>query len=205
MPFDTNVFINCPFDDAYLPLLRPILFAIVDLGFTPRIALESLDSGAPRLRKIIDLIDESKFSIHDISRLKAGKRGEYARLNMPFELGLDIGRRLFGAPPGNDKRCLILEAEPYRYQAALSDLSNCDIASHDGEPVRAMTAVRDWLNTQAKLRAPGPAKVWSRFGEFTGFNYDRLIARGYSPDDIKRLPVAELIDDIGLWIQHNSG
>jgi hypothetical protein len=51
MSFETSVFLNCPFDDEYLPLLRPILFAIIDLGFTPRIALESLDSGKPRIEK----------------------------------------------------------------------------------------------------------------------------------------------------------
>ena len=43
MPFETDVFVNCPFDDDYLPLLRPILFAIIDLGFSPRIALESFE------------------------------------------------------------------------------------------------------------------------------------------------------------------
>jgi len=205
MAFETNVFINCPFDDAYLPLLRPILSAVIDLGFTPRIALESLDSGAPRLARIIELIEQSRFSIHDISRLRATSKGEYFRLNMPFEIGLDIGRRLFGQPPANSKQCLILEAEPYRYRAAISDISSCDIATHGGEPARAMTAVRDWLNTQARLRAAGPAKLWGRFGEFTAFNYDRLIGRGYSSEDIARLPVAELIDDIDYWAQRHPG
>ncbi len=31
--FDQNVFVNCPFDDEYLPLLRPLLFTIIYLGF----------------------------------------------------------------------------------------------------------------------------------------------------------------------------
>ena len=39
MAFDQNVFVNCPFDEEYLPLLRPLLFTIVYLGFRPRIAL----------------------------------------------------------------------------------------------------------------------------------------------------------------------
>ncbi len=58
MAFDRNVFVNCPFDDAYLPLLRPLLFVILYVGLTPRIALESLDSGRPRIDKIISLIRE---------------------------------------------------------------------------------------------------------------------------------------------------
>lgn len=60
MDFDRNVFVNCPFDEDYLPLLRPILFVAMYLGLTPRIALESLDSGRPRIEKIIALIKQSK-------------------------------------------------------------------------------------------------------------------------------------------------
>jgi hypothetical protein len=34
-------------------------------------------------------------------------------------------------------------------------------------------------------------------------NYDLLKARGYSDEDIKRLPVPELIDDMQRWIAKN--
>ena len=77
MAFDTNVFVNCPFDEEYLPLLRPLLFTVIHLGFTPRIALENLDSGAPRIQRIVSLIEESKYGVHDISRLKAERAGDY--------------------------------------------------------------------------------------------------------------------------------
>lgn len=42
--FETNVFINCPFDENYLPLLRPLLFTVIYLRLKPRIALEAIDS-----------------------------------------------------------------------------------------------------------------------------------------------------------------
>jgi len=87
MRFNRNVFVNCPFDDEYLPLLRPLLFCLIYLGFSPRIALESLDSGKPRYDKIVLLIQQSKYAVHDLSRLQASKAGEFYRLNMPFELG----------------------------------------------------------------------------------------------------------------------
>jgi hypothetical protein len=196
MSFDTNVFVNCPFDEAYLPLLRPILFAIVDLGFKPRIALESLDSGRPRIEKIVSLIRSSKYAIHDLSRLQADRAGEYYRLNMPFELGLDAGCRLSGNGRWKQKKCLVLETERYRYQAAISDLGNSDIAAHRNQPVRALVEVRNWLNTEGGLRAPGPDAVWTRFTDFTGGNYRALRARGYSDDDIHLLPIAELIADM---------
>ncbi len=60
MGFDQNVFVNCPFDEEYLPLLHPLLFTITFLGFKPRIAVEALDSGAPRILKILDVFAESR-------------------------------------------------------------------------------------------------------------------------------------------------
>jgi len=129
MPFNSNVFINCPFDSQYKRLLNPILFTCIYSGLTPMISkLE--DSGAIRIKQIIKLIKESKYSIHDLSRMKSKKSGEIARFNMPFELGLDLGTREIGLGKLKNKRCLILDIERYRYQAALSDISGNDIASY---------------------------------------------------------------------------
>jgi hypothetical protein len=203
MGFQQNVFVNCPLDDDYLPLLRPLLFSIIYLQLTPRIALERLDSGEPRVEKIISLIKESKYAIHDLSRLRARTAGEYFRLNMPFELGLDVGCRLFKAGRWSQKRCLILEAERFRYQAAISDLSNSDIAVHGNEPVNVVSEVRNWLNNEAKLSAPGPSHVWSRFNEFMADNYAALKSRGFSDRDIERLSVAELVQCMQDWVGRN--
>src|SRR5688500_8833266 len=86
MPFATNVFVNCPFDSQYRPLLRALLFTILDLGFEPRLALERLNSGETRIVKILELIEDAKFGVHDLSRIQAEAVGEFYRLNMPFEL-----------------------------------------------------------------------------------------------------------------------
>jgi hypothetical protein len=42
------------------------------------------------------LIHESRFGIHDLSRCKAITAGDYVRMNMPFELGIDHGSKRFG-------------------------------------------------------------------------------------------------------------
>ena len=122
--FDAGVFVNCPFDEDYLELLRPLLFAIVYLGFEPRISSERSDSGESRIEKICQLILSSRLSIHDLSRLQASEEGEYYRLNMPFELGIDYGIRLYGPCYTKDKIFLILESEDHEYKKALSDLYN---------------------------------------------------------------------------------
>ena len=49
LSYDRNVFVNCPFDEHFLPLLRPLIFTIIYLDLNPRIALERTDSGESRL------------------------------------------------------------------------------------------------------------------------------------------------------------
>lgn len=201
--FKDNVFINCPFDADYYSLLRPIVFTVIYLKLKPRIALERADSGEPRINKIIELISESRYGIHDLSRIKATKRGDIFRLNMPFELGIDVGCRTFGTKKQKTKRCLILEAERYRYQAALSDLSGSDIAVHKNEPEEVLSEVRTWLATQCRPQAPGAAKIWGAFTDFMAANYDDLTKRGFSKRDIENLSVPELIKCMEKWVRNN--
>ena len=97
------------------------------------------------------LIEQSRYAIHDLSRLQASREGEYYRLNMPLELGIDVGCKLFGKGPQRQKQCLILGEQRFRYRAAVSDLSGSDIAAHNGSPETLATELRNWLNTQARL------------------------------------------------------
>jgi hypothetical protein len=199
-----NVFINCPFDETYRSLLRPLVFTVIYAGLNPRLALERMDSGEPRIRKIERLIRESRFAIHDLSRIQAERKGEYFRLNMPFELGLDVGCRMFGQGEDGQKRCLILEKERYRYQAALSDLSSSDIRAHGDDPEELVAAVRDWLVCEAAVHLPSPSRIWDAFNEFMADDYDRLTAQGFTAREIPRLPVVELIDAMKSWVAGNA-
>lgn len=200
MAFEKNVFINCPFDAKYLPLLRPLLFTVIYLGLTPRIALEAIDSGELRLNKIVELIRDSKYSIHDLSRSEAAAAGELYRLNMPFELGVDFGCRIFGKPRQREKRTLVLEAKPHRYKASISDLAGADIECHEDEPYKVIGVVRNWLKNVCLAQATGPALISSAFTDFMAENFDALTKLGFSPQDIELLPVSELIERMTVWV-----
>ena len=200
MAFEKNVFVNCPFDAKYLPLLRPLLFTIIYLGLKPRIALEAIDSGDLRLNKIVDLIRDSKYSIHDLSRSEAAVAGELYRLNMPFELGIDFGCRLFGRRRQRDKRTLVLEAKPHRYKASISDLGGADIECHEDEPYKVIGVVRNWLKNVCLEQAPGPARISSAFTDFMAQNFDAQTKQGFSAQDIEHLPVGELMERIESWV-----
>jgi len=141
MTHERDIFINCPFDRQYRRLLRALIFAVHDCGFQARSALEVEDSGEVRVHKILRIIGESPYGIHDISRM------ETPRFNMPFELGLFLGAKAFGNPEQQEKRCLVLDEEAYRYQQHCSDIAGQDIRAHGGKPHVAIELVRNWLST----------------------------------------------------------
>ena len=67
MPFDSNVFINCPFDEESSPLLKTLVFTIIYLVLEPKISITKSGSNI-RINQIKNLIKDSKYSIHDLSR-----------------------------------------------------------------------------------------------------------------------------------------
>ncbi len=202
--FSKNIFINCPFDSKYTKLLRPILFTIIYLGYHPRIASERSDSGEARFSKICELIGNSKFSIHDISRLKASKKLEYYRLNMPYELGVDIGCRFFGGDKFKEKRCIIFEKEKYSYQKALSDLSGFDIKAHNNKPRKIIEELRHWFVENDGIMADSVTIIWDNYNLFMTDFQLTATAKGYEQKDIQKMGVNEFIHFIKEWLSNKK-
>jgi hypothetical protein len=199
--FDKCVFLNCPFDDDYEPMLQAMLFAMVYLGFVPRLATERADAAENRLAKILGLIEGSKYSVHDLSRSQAKVVGEHYRLNMPFELGIDYGCRQYFGRGRQEKKILILEEKRYRHQIAISDLAGCDIAIHDGNYQKAVRKVRNWLANEAGIDAPGARKILDAYVDFQGWHYAQQRAAGFSDEDIQDYPTKELLTSMGRWVE----
>ena len=199
--FDQSVFINCPFDPDYDAILQAILFCVVYLGFVPRLARERSDSSEMRVEKITGLIEASLYSIHDLSRCVAKKRGEHFRLNMPFELGIDWACRRYFGDGREAKRFLILEEKPYRYQVALSDISGCYIQYHAADFQQAVRKVRNWLVSEAGIAADGAARILARYADFQGWYFEKQLAAGFSDDDIKDYETSELLTAMIEWTE----
>jgi hypothetical protein len=148
-----SVFINCPFDDGFKPILRAIVFTIIASGYHPRCALDATDGAEIRVSKIAAMIGACDWGIHDLSRVEIDGGG-VPRFNMPMELGLHLGARLLGEGRHRRKRALILDAVRHRYDAALSDISGQDIEDHNGDPEQAIRCVRNWLSEHRPHKAP---------------------------------------------------
>lgn len=165
--YENNVFINCPFDDEYVELRNAMLFAIYDCGFIPRCALEENNSGNVRFEKINRLIKDSKFGIHDISRTELDDENSLPRFNMPLELGVFLGAKMFGNGLQKSKNCLIVDTKRYRYQKFISDISGHDIKDHNNEPNKLIALIRNWLSTVShRTTIPGGKKIIERYTLF---------------------------------------
>lgn len=196
--FDRSVFINCPLDESYSILLQSMLFTIISLGFEPRIAIESTDAGVNRLDKIIDLITTSKVSVHDLSRIRSKKSGEYFRLNMPFELGIDFGCKKYSqACEFSDKKFLILGSKKYEYMRALSDISGFDIQYHHDDTKALIKAIRNWFVNNLDLKnTPSYHILWYKWTDFCLYYARHELVCDYSQDEIFDVPINEQIDII---------
>lgn len=163
-----SVFINCPFDDEFAPILRAMVFTIIAAGYDPRCALDATDGAEVRVGKIARLIGECDWGIHDLSRVEV-EPGGVPRFNMPMELGIHLGARLLGEPRHRRKRALILDAERHRYDRALSDISGQDIEAHANNPDEAIRCVRNWLSEHRPRSAdplPGAAALQADYRLF---------------------------------------
>jgi hypothetical protein len=164
---ERDVFINCPFSVDYHQHFQAIVFAILRSGFKPRCARENDDGGEIRIDKILRIIRECRYGIHDISKTEPDPSSGLPRFNMPLELGLFLGARTFGGRDQARKKLLILDREPFRYQQFISDIGGQDIHSHNGEAPALIEEIASWLRREAgDARVPGGRAIALEFERF---------------------------------------
>lgn len=161
-----SVFVNCPFDPSFQPLFDAIVFSLLFCGFRVRSALEIRDSGEVRLAKIIRLIEQCRFSVHDLSRVELDQESGLPRFNMPIELGIALGMKYLGRASLRDHLLLVLDSDRYRYQRFASDLAGVDIAAHHNRSIHALRATRDFLAPNADGNLPGAKTIENAYDAF---------------------------------------
>jgi hypothetical protein len=195
--YNDSVFINCPFDDDYKPILRAIVYTIYRCGFFPQTALDEDDGTEVRLHKIIRKMKGCRYGIHDLSRIELND-SDLPRFNMPFELGVFFGAKYFGDRTQLRKNALILERDRFTYQEYISDLAGIDTKAHDNKPVVALKRVHSWLNTASRRKTiPGERILQTQYEEFEKALPDLAAATGYS---LETLPFLNLLDIIQEWV-----
>lgn len=202
MTFEKSVFINCPFDSTYInDLLKPMIYVVVKNGYIPRLSLEVSDSGQIRLEKITEIIKNCQYSIHDLSLVKSRKANEFARMNMPFELGIDYGLRKSGIDLLAAKQFLILEARKYDYMKAVSDISGFDIKVHGNEPEKLFDCLYTWSSETLKInKQDPPLKLFYDFVDLNTRLFEEKVAEFGSEElaknYIEKVSITEYIQEM---------
>ena len=180
-----------------------MVFTCIYCGLDPLVA-QLKDSGSQRLDNIVELILASKYSIHDLSRMVSEEEGAFARFNMPFELGIEIGIRACNADKFDRKKCLVLDSGKYRYRRAISDLSGSDIASYGEhsamQPENLVRALRDWFTRAINPKQRSSAKIWAEFNEFV-YDLDLILEEVNGLEvSLSELTEAEFIYYAKEWV-----
>jgi hypothetical protein len=124
-----SVFLNIPYDSTFGKLFLAYIAATSAFGFTPRATLE-IPFGERRLDRILALILESRYSIHDLSRVQLDRKAPCTpRFNMPFELGLTVA---LARSEHRDHSWIVCESMRHRIKKSLSDLDGTDAYVHGG-------------------------------------------------------------------------
>lgn len=139
-PDPKAVFLNIPYDPEFRSLYIAYIVGLCHLGFVPHIASE-IPGGERRLERILTLIRNCRYSIHDLSRVEhSANPPATPRFNMPLELGLTITWSVL-----HPKRhtWFLWEAEPGRIRKSLSDLDGTDAYIHRGTAEGVLSELRN--------------------------------------------------------------
>jgi hypothetical protein len=123
-----SVFLNIPYDSAFENLYLAYIAGLSAFGLIPRATLE-IPTSRRRLERILGLIQQCGYSIHDLSRIQLDPRApRVPRFNMPFELGLAVAHDA----RNSRQTWYVCETVPYRINKSLSDLDGTDVRIHGG-------------------------------------------------------------------------
>ncbi len=124
-----SVFLNVPYDSAFENLYLAYIAGVSAFGLKPRAALE-IPTTHRRLDRILELIQDCNYSVHDLSRVELDRTPPRTpRFNMPFELGLTVALEKI-AMPGH--AWVVFESRPFRLKKSLTDIDGTDPYIHDG-------------------------------------------------------------------------
>lgn len=166
--YEKSVFINCPFDPRFQDLLLAILFTVTAHGLIARSSRETDGSAEPRFLRILRTLSRSKYSIHDLSRFTGEGLDNFARFNMPLELGIACALRFERERSAKPHNWLVLVLEGFSYQKFVSDLAGFDPGKHSQSVESVIREVSAWLRLQEDAVEPAPSalRIYGAFAEF---------------------------------------
>lgn len=145
-----QVFLNYPFDGAFTTFAQAMHFAIVAAGLIPVCAYDLTTPDRPRLDILVEGITRSRYSVHDFSRLRGEGEQNFARLNMPIEMGMALFHALQTQRTAH--RCGFFIPALHEFRIAASDLGGLDPIYYENDVLTYVARVYEWLRD--RVRSP---------------------------------------------------
>jgi hypothetical protein len=201
-----QVFLNYPFDESFAPLADAIAFAVVAAGLIPICAYDLTAPDRPRLEMLVEVIRNCSYSVHDLSRPRGEGAENFARMNMPIEMGMALFHALH--TQRREHRCVFFVSTPDHYRAFASDLAGLDPRIHNNEESRLLSDTYDWLRSVVPIHifnSQPTVNVVDKFNEFR-----MMTARvrgsangGHASHDEKRELMYQVCRKLGWWDWRN--
>lgn len=164
--YDHQVFLNFPFDENALKVSHAMHFAVIAAGLVPVCAKDLTAPDRPRLETLVHAIDNCKYSAHDFSRYRGEGENNFARFNMPVEMGMALYNAM--KTQRSEHRCAFFVTSPSDYRAFASDLAGLDPYRYEDD-CGLVTSVYEWLRdtVRAAFVPQATVEITSRYREFT--------------------------------------
>lgn len=146
---ECQVFLNYPYDTEFIDLERALHFAVIASGLIPVCAKDLSVPDRPRLEMLVDAIRNCRYSAHEFSRATGEGLGNFARMNMPIEMGMALFHAL--ETQHQKHRCAFFVPTPHDYHRFASDLSGLDAKCHNNDSRQLISGVYDWLRSVVPL------------------------------------------------------
>ncbi len=197
-----QVFLNYPFDESFASLADAMAFAVVAAGLLPVCAYDLTAPDRPRLEMLVEAIRNCHYSVHDLSRPHGDGEANFARMNMPIEMGMALFHALHSQR--REHRCLFFVSTPNHYKAFASDLAGLDPRVHNNEESRLLTDTYEWLRAvvpAALFNSQATVNVIDKFNEFTTMAAQVRGSGngGHASHDEKREVMYRVCGGVGWW------
>ena len=197
-----QVFLNYPFDGEFAGLADAMNFAVVAGGMLPLCAFDLTTPDRPRLELLVDAIRNCQYSVHDFSRSTGGGENNFARMNMPIEMGMALFHALH--TQHHEHRCAFFVPTAHDYQAFASDLAGLDPKVHENDETRLLADMYEWLRAvvpPALFNKQATVDVISKYDEFKRRIETINVASGNgkpSHDEAREM-MYQVCSDAGWW------
>lgn len=139
----SQIFLNYPFDDTFGECEYSLHFPVIAAGLIPVCAKGISTPDKSRLEMIVDAIKNCHYSAHDFSRLVGEGENNFARMNMPLEMGMAIFHAF--ETQRQNHRCAFFVPDPHSYSHAVSDLAGLDPHCYNNDSKQLLKLMYDWL------------------------------------------------------------